>query len=698
MRNIDNRFLILFFIFFCIFRSEAQEVAYWKDKLATEVATTPFNEIRERYLKEDIAPNKALAYTSLCLEKFRENNQKELMFRVFRDIGFIYENNNNLAEALNFYQQAEQLPALSDSSLVTIYIDLAIVQRKMCHYKQCKDDYDKIIQLATTINDVESIEYAYNGIGYLYEVTADYEQSAAYYLKSLSVAEHRNNKIGMATSKQNIANIMVLAKNYQIALRNSEQAYLLAIETKDTAAIANILGDYGLILSKNGQYDEAIKKYNQGLVLFGTANYKPYIAKILLNIADVYILKGENNKAEYYLLQCLNDFLPYIYNEDLGNLYLKVGNLYINKERDTQAAIAYRKGLAICEKYELKETGAKIAHALSKTEQRLGNFELSLQFLQKANAIEDSLFSEASIKRTAELQFKFDVAKGEQEIQDLKLKQNTLLFGALGALFIITVLFFVISGRRKTQSNLILLNKNAEIELQNRRLEESNTALREFAYASAHDLKEPLRNIGSFISLLQRRYGKTFNEEANEYIGYVNKGVIKMNKLLEDLLYYSTLVVDKQAVTSESICLSEVLEEVKNSLQVTINTTKARIECPSHLPELKMSRIHQTQLFQNLLSNALKFVEETPIIHINAYDNKEHTLISIADNGIGIKQEYSDKVFKLFNRLNRTNQNEGSGIGLTICKSIVDKYNGKIWFESVEEKGTTFFIQLPKVA
>ena len=94
----------------------------------------------------------------------------------------------------------------------------------------------------------------------------------------------------------------------------------------------------------------------------------------------------------------------------------------------------------------------------------------------------------------------------------------------------------------------------------------------------------------------------------------------------------------------------------------------------------------------------MKFVEDTPIIHINAYENKEHTMVSVTDNGIGIKQEYSDKVFKLFNRLNRTNQNDGSGIGLTICKSIVDKYNGKIWFESVENQGTTFFIQLPKVA
>jgi signal transduction histidine kinase len=112
-----------------------------------------------------------------------------------------------------------------------------------------------------------------------------------------------------------------------------------------------------------------------------------------------------------------------------------------------------------------------------------------------------------------------------------------------------------------------------------------------------------------------------------------------------------------------------------------------------------MSRLHQTQLFQNLISNSLKFIgEKTPIIKIKYQENENETIVSVEDNGIGIKQEYSDKVFKLFHRLNRDAGYEGTGVGLSICKNIVEKYNGKIWFESEERKGTIFYIKLPKKA
>jgi light-regulated signal transduction histidine kinase (bacteriophytochrome) len=296
----------------------------------------------------------------------------------------------------------------------------------------------------------------------------------------------------------------------------------------------------------------------------------------------------------------------------------------------------------------------------------------------------------------AEMEFRFDLEKGENEIQQLKLRESrfTMMGGAILSVVAVGFLLFIVLMRGANNKNLKL--KNLAIRQQNQKLEESNEVLRQFAYASAHDLKEPLRNIGSFVSLLQRRFTKDLPEEAQEYMGFVTTGVRRMNSLLEDLLEYSTLITDKQP-EKEMIDLKDIVTIVSSNLQNTIESKHAEIRLGDKLPQIEMNRLHLTQLFQNLISNSLKFVhDKPPLVLINGQSKNGEVTISVKDNGIGIKQEYSAKVFQLFHRLNKTNQQfEGTGIGLTICKNIVEKYNGRIWFESDEANGTTFFIAFP---
>jgi light-regulated signal transduction histidine kinase (bacteriophytochrome) len=266
-------------------------------------------------------------------------------------------------------------------------------------------------------------------------------------------------------------------------------------------------------------------------------------------------------------------------------------------------------------------------------------------------------------------------------------------------IFAVILIFmaYILKMRGKNFQELKL--KTEEIESKNRKLEESNQVLHQFAYASAHDLKEPLRNIGSFATLLQRRYGKTLNEDANEYLNFITGGVRKMNRLLEDLLQYSTLTMNGKEVQREDVKLNEVVREITQNLHSTIESKNAKVIFPEQMPEVYMSRLHTTQLLQNLISNALKFTVESPLVTIDTEDQNDKVLITVADNGIGIKKEYSDKIFNLFQRLHKNDQRfEGTGVGLAICKNIVEKYNGNIWFESAENQGTKFYIHLPKMA
>ena len=152
-----------------------------------------------------------------------------------------------------------------------------------------------------------------------------------------------------------------------------------------------------------------------------------------------------------------------------------------------------------------------------------------------------------------------------------------------------------------------------------------------------------------------------------------------------------------QVTDLETINIQDVVSDVKDSLGLIIKEKNAHIIHPETMPILTVNRIHLTQLIQNLVSNALKFVEISPIIEIITKEEKDYVLLAIKDNGIGINPESGKKLFQLFHRLHRDSTRfEGTGVGLALCKTIVEKYGGKIWFESTEGKGTTFFMHFPK--
>ena len=294
------------------------------------------------------------------------------------------------------------------------------------------------------------------------------------------------------------------------------------------------------------------------------------------------------------------------------------------------------------------------------------------------------------------MELKFNSEKRENELNSLKARENRLFLILSIASFLMIVLFLSYTIQLRGRNYRSLKIKNDEIQTQYKRLEESNEILSQFAYVVAHDLKEPLRSIGSYIGLIQMKHGKELPESAKEYMQFVNAGVKRMYSLLTDLLDFSQVV--SQQPGAEVIRPDEVLEDVKANLHNAIQSKNAKIEYSENLPSIRMNRLHLLQLFQNLIGNALKFTNKIPNVRIEGKEEGGQILLTIADNGIGIKKDFSSKVFVLFQQLNKKGQFEGTGIGLTICKNIVEKYNGRIWFDSEENVGTKFYISIPTQA
>jgi len=231
-------------------------------------------------------------------------------------------------------------------------------------------------------------------------------------------------------------------------------------------------------------------------------------------------------------------------------------------------------------------------------------------------------------------------------------------------------------------------NRAAELIIANKELEQ-------FAYVASHDLQEPLRMVASFTQLLERRYKDKLDQDANDFIKYAVDGANRMQKLINDLLDYSRTT--SQGKDFVKIYISQILGQTISNLQQLIIENNALIT-NEYLPELKVDESQIIRVFQNLIENAIKFKKksEMPKIHISCKEKNEFYEFAVRDNGIGIDMQFHDRVFTVFQRLHTKEEYPGTGIGLSICKRIVERHGGKIWFESKENEGTTFYFTLKK--
>ncbi|HZS00744.1 MAG TPA: PAS domain S-box protein [Chloroflexota bacterium] len=261
---------------------------------------------------------------------------------------------------------------------------------------------------------------------------------------------------------------------------------------------------------------------------------------------------------------------------------------------------------------------------------------------------------------------------------------------ANGELLVMSIIRDVTERKRAEDE----LRRTAErLAEQTAELERSNAELQQFAYVASHDLQEPLRMVASYTQLLARRYGDKLDADAQEFINYAVDGARRMQALINDLLVYSR--VGTRAVEFEPVDCNAVVDQVVADLGAAIEDERA-VVTRGNLPTIMADELQMSQLFQNLIGNAIKFHgERAPRVDVNAERQGSNWLFSVRDNGIGIEPQYIDRIFVIFQRLHSRAEYPGTGIGLAICKKIVERHGGRIWLESQVGEGTTFYFTLP---
>jgi light-regulated signal transduction histidine kinase (bacteriophytochrome) len=239
------------------------------------------------------------------------------------------------------------------------------------------------------------------------------------------------------------------------------------------------------------------------------------------------------------------------------------------------------------------------------------------------------------------------------------------------------------------------LHKKLETEYKLKALEQRNKELEQFNYIASHDMKEPMRTIRSFSDLLQKKYASQLDDKGKLFLNYISDSSKRLYNLIEGLLDFTKVneLNEKQEIDCNYI-IRKVIQDINSS----IKSSNAQIEF-SDLPTIIANEVSMTQIFQNLISNAIKYKhpDRIPVINITHQSNRNYHQFAVKDNGLGIEDVYHDKVFELFGRLHNKAEIEGTGIGLSICKKIIESAGGRIELRSILGTGSTFLFTIPKL-
>ena len=545
---------------------------------------------------------------------------------------------------------------------------------------------------------------------------------------------------------------------YDDALRDFEIQLGIAERLNDSKGVAQANFNLGLYADQTGRFRRAVNCYERALKLFTELPDDRATVRTLASLARTYAELREYEQMLYRSVEALmlarEGNLPV----ETGELQLLVGDAnrmlrdtvkairnYASASRHAEeeqfpglrsrAALELGKiALAACEEpAALDYLQTALRSARSSNDKRLqlaayrGLFDFydqtgepvaAYDYLQQYTSMKDEIYAESRTRRLVIEQAKYESEQRRAENEQLRARelenrvtiqtQRTQMFGLIVIVFVVlgTILFLFYENRRKRAVNaeleeevkrrtLEIERSNHELQQSNEKLEQSNSELERFAYIASHDLKSPLRNVISFINLIQRKVNTRYDDtDLQEYLKYAATSAKQMNHLIEDVLEFSR-VSNAEAVRTE-VDLNETLAGVMRNLGDEVQERDAEVFVQA-LPTVEANEVHLLQLLQNLIGNGIKYNRaERPRVLVQHREEEGEIVVSVADNGIGIAPEFHEQIFAMFKRLHTPDEYRGTGIGLALCKKIVDQLGGRIWLESEQGRGTTFYFSLPR--
>lgn len=593
-----------------------------------------------------------------------------------------------------------------------------------------QQDYEQAIQYFTKITkrntkDEEGLTHkAYRYLSQCHQQFGDIKLAYEYIYEALQGSEIANDLDEVMLNKFEIAALFYYKQNYELSIEHFEAALQLARQLENKDYILFCIGSIGATYLRIKKPVEAMPYNLEAYNLSKDTPPSSSLGYILANLGNNYFDLGRPQKALPYFQEALK------IKRTIGDKMAESGSLrmlgviYVKLDQFNKGLSYLTTSLEVARSIHARDRVLDTYREFANAYKHIGNYKDEAYYLEKYISLKDSITNEETIKKIENVTTKYEVRQRDQAIVEknaqIEMIYRSLLIGGIIVLLMLSWLLYsryrnqvktnqllsqkneqiqeknqklMAANEQQLASNQLLLEKNKKIQLQNRKLEVSNQELQRFAYIASHDLKEPLRNIGSYSSLIKRRYYKQLDNDGKEFLSFITTGVSRMYNLLNDVLKYAKIEMDYDVATCTDAQL--VVENVLLSMHKKIEEQNAEVTIQS-LPKVEISTTHLTQLFQNLISNGIKYCDKpTPKVTVSCHTNGEEEIFAISDNGIGMNMKYKDKIFDMFLRLHNKDEYEGTGVGLAICKKIVAQYGGEIWVESKEGEGSTFYFSLP---
>lgn len=548
------------------------------------------------------------------------------------------------------------------------HVDLMLRAKmeKVLYYLNVKPDFDKTEQLTLEMlaipeihNDIDVLTSARNVLGISYDVKGNYMDSRTCYLDNITLLENtpnlsKDNKNTLGNAYHN------LSKLYQQVESGENRMYLdKAIEVfesiDETNGLARIWNLKASMLPQDAPIEERLELFQTALAYFEKGGETVGHTLCIANVGLCYCHLNQFDKGIALLKDSYQRILKSNTPPHISFTLFQLGEA-LRMKGDHEEAIIY---LQEAEKVLMEANGKVYLNVIyqewATNLAALGRFEEAYEkmhmFMMQVH--ERLQFDRQSAE--AEARLKFELEKKEKESVQMRKRQE-------------------------------------EIELYNEKLRQSNDELNQFAYVASHDLKEPLRMVSNYIQLLEKSFKTELDEDQLTYVRYVNEGAKRMYKLIDSLLVFSRATMDPEL---KLVNLNDVVDEVE---RVVLSTSSKTVDIHAdELPSVLGDHSQMLQLFQNLISNAVKYNDKDTVqIRISYIPEPRAHKVVIEDNGIGIQPQYREKVFEIFKRLHNRESYSGTGIGLSISKKIVHRLNGKIWIEDSKLGGAAFMFTIPK--
>ncbi len=585
-----------------------------------------------------------------------------------------------------------------------------------CYYASSYDNaianYQKSNDHYLVAGDTLGLIEVANSIGLSYYYLQQFEQSAHHFFEGLRMAEKIENREQIAFLLANMGMVHISMMNLRAAINYYRKALAINSELKRTESIAVNLNGIGISYFWMEKPDSANVYYRKALAVFRETGNQKRVAVLLNNIANICASNNDSiDKAFVYYREAEKIFNELGSKENEACVIEGLGNAYRRKGLYQEAIGNYQRGLEMLKTIPPDYQLLQLYYSeLALTYEALGDYKKALQYERVKTQYADSLLNKERLEQIEIIEKQYETEKKEAEIGRLKAEQELSVarrkqdqyFKILG--FVTAFFLFVAFAytfylfKQKKKNNEALAMKNRQISKSEEELSLLNAAKNKFFSIIAHDLKSPFHTVMGYSQLLSKEYHQYSDEDREKFAGNIYKSANTIFRLLSNLLDWSRSQTDRLLFNPVSIEFVLIYGNVYNLLKSNADEKKIAV-CADfdEGQEVFADPVMLETIVRNLVGNAIKYTYEGGEIVVSIRQSDNEFIISVKDNGVGINPENLEKLFQIDSKVKQkgTHNEDGTGIGLILCKELTDKHRGRIWAENVPEGGSVFYVALP---